>query len=405
MMQKTSLKNSILRIFRLKNREKQIAKRINILKILYFTSVDVSGDDAPAVHVRGTCRALNEKGHKVALLHRLPVPNAHFYPSWLYNIRTARWPRFRGGWMMFQIIASIKLIIMSKMLRPDFIYVRSPTGRILRCALKIARSRVVWEINGLEGINSHATRQTMRICDLALVDSDGMRNEFSSTFPEFDEKIKRHLTFVTDPKCFYPIRKLDATKDLGLSEDTIKVIHVSSFQPWHDFDTMVSAFEGLCDITGPIQFFFIGDGPERANVIRRAREAGLVGAEFPGRIRNSDLHKYINCADVCVDIFSSDRLLGKNLGAYKIYEYMACARPVITAVSDNFSPPDWARDFLYLIKPSSPAELRSALLNVLANSEDWNFKAKEAMLYVQKNQTWSKATDTTLHHLYELMKK
>jgi len=376
------------------------------LRILYFTSVDASDDMAPSVHVRGTCKALKNLGHSVALIHASPSKTKSFAPDWLDLISDVPWPEIRGGWKLFQIHAAFRLVQITRTWKPDVIYIRSALGKILEAGLRQCKVSVVLEVNGSNLLENPNTQRSLKVCDRILVDNSTLADDLRESFPEHGDKIRIHLTFVTDADHFRPIDRVTACETLGLDPGVLRLLHVSSFQPWHDFDTMITAVQELEKrFQIPIELRLIGDGPLRKPLLKRIVSEGLDKLiTIPGRVKHFELPGHIAMCSAAIDLFTSDRLEGgKNLGAYKIYEYMACQRPVITAVSSNYSPPDWARDNLALIPPEDSEALIAAIETITDYPSIWEEKATHARNHVRTHNTWRAATETTLVHLEELM--
>lgn len=362
---------------------------------------------APSVHVRGTCKSLNELGHKVALIHKSPT-GKQFKPDWLNVITDVPWPNIRGGWWLFQSFAAVKLIIQLKKNKPDLIYIRSKIGHIIEIALRFCNVPIVVEINGSGILNDLSANRYFHKCDLILADNNVLATNLSLTFPEHSEKIKTHLTFVTDSEHFKPREQYDASNSAGLEPNVFRLIHVSSFQPWHDFDTMLGAMKILLEKSNRVfELILIGDGLRYSYVVSKIKIEGLEQVvKIKGRINHADLPLYINAAHVGIDVLTNDNLNGgTNLAAYKIYEYMSCARPVITAVSHDYIVPDWANNYLSLIPSENPEYLADAILQIADSYDEWEDKALRSREYVRVHRNWKMATQSTLLHINNILNK
>jgi glycosyltransferase involved in cell wall biosynthesis len=75
----------------------------------------------------------------------------------------------------------------------------------------------------------------------------------------------------------------------------------------------------------------IGDGPERAACERLAAARGLTNIEFLGAKPKSAMPAYVNAADVGLAVLQ-DNPTFRTVYPNKVFDYMACERPVIVAI-------------------------------------------------------------------------
>jgi glycosyltransferase involved in cell wall biosynthesis len=74
-----------------------------------------------------------------------------------------------------------------------------------------------------------------------------------------------------------------------------------------------------------------GDGPERTACERSARDAGLDNVVFLGGVAKERMPDLVNAADVGVAVLQ-DNPTFKTVYPNKVFDYMACARPVLLAI-------------------------------------------------------------------------
>jgi len=75
----------------------------------------------------------------------------------------------------------------------------------------------------------------------------------------------------------------------------------------------------------------VGDGPMRASLDRRARQLGLRNIKFHGSIAKSAMPPVIAACDVGVAVLQ-DNPTFRTVYPNKMFDYMACARPVLLAI-------------------------------------------------------------------------
>lgn len=378
------------------------------MRVLYFTSVDVTDDMAPSVHVRGTCSALTELGHHVALIHAKTSATLRLDVSWLELEQHITWPQFRGGWKVFQMTAGIATLYRTLTWKPDLLYLRSSPGVLLKWLLRLIRQPIVIELNGHEGLDSPKTEGFLNLAARILVDDPGISATVEQLYPHLANRVRLHTTFVTDTDHFVPQDRDRACAALGLDPAAFHMIHVSSFQPWHDFDTMLAGAQIAQGRTDrPLQLHLIGDGPRFNEVKKKIADAGLGNLVIlGGRVAHAALPMRIAVSDVALDFLRKGKLdQGRNLAAVKVYEYIACNRPVITAVSETFDPPGWAEKWLALVPPESAEALADQLLSIIKDPDTWRDRAALARNYVLRERNWIAATKTTLQQIADLARR
>jgi glycosyltransferase involved in cell wall biosynthesis len=75
----------------------------------------------------------------------------------------------------------------------------------------------------------------------------------------------------------------------------------------------------------------VGDGPEAAGCERLAREKGLTNIVFLGPKPKSEMPGYVNAADAGLAVLQRNPTF-KTVYPNKVFDYMACERPVILAI-------------------------------------------------------------------------
>ena len=112
-----------------------------------------------------------------------------------------------------------------------------------------------------------------------------------------------------------------------------------------------------------IQFVFLGEGVEKAQLQRRVEEYGLSNFTFIPRKPNSEIPAFLAMADVCLVHLRWNRLYEITIPC-KTYEYLAAGKPVIMGVKG---------EALHLveeagcgvgIEPESPEDLASTILTM-----------------------------------------
>ena len=133
-----------------------------------------------------------------------------------------------------------------------------------------------------------------------------------------------------DPALFRPLYREQSRAILGLRAGPLMCL-VGNLVRWQGLDGL---FDALSAVHEPIDLLVVGDGPDRERLQDRAAKLGILGrVHFVGEVRNELVPLYIAAADACAAPFTSERNSKTGVSALKMFEYIACARPVVvTAV-------------------------------------------------------------------------
>jgi glycosyltransferase involved in cell wall biosynthesis len=129
--------------------------------------------------------------------------------------------------------------------------------------------------------------------------------------------------------------------------------------------------EGYAD---KVQFRFVGDGPKKPDLTRQAREAGLDGmVRFEAPVPKRSVGAVMAEADVFILPLHEGGLFRWGISPNKLFDYMAAARPVVTAV-DAAANPVVEADAGLSVPAADPVALAQAIKTLLAlpPEERWN---------------------------------
>ena len=113
----------------------------------------------------------------------------------------------------------------------------------------------------------------------------------------------------------------------------LTVLYAGTHGLIHGMEVLLDAAERLRSRTD-IRFLLVGDGVAKPGLERRAREAGLAQVEFRPSVAPERLVEEIHAADVCVATTRDHPFCGETIPV-KLFDYLACGRPVVAAVSGD----------------------------------------------------------------------
>ncbi len=116
-------------------------------------------------------------------------------------------------------------------------------------------------------------------------------------------------------------------KELGFDIDSFIIGYVGVLREWVD---LASVFEALRNLNKKIKMIVVGkEGKYKENVALAARYGVADRVHFTGMIPYYQVPKYISAMDVCLIPFKLNAI-SKNALPLKLFEYMACEKPVIS---------------------------------------------------------------------------
>lgn len=142
----------------------------------------------------------------------------------------------------------------------------------------------------------------------------------------------------------YAIKPKIIILEQGIDQETFKprvnqkdhkfqVLYAGSYSPLYDFDTLLQSALRLQH--DDIEFVFLGDGMLKNKIQNSISRLQLKSARMENAIQNVDEFAQRLCsADVLV-VAMKDMLQNNTTYANKLFEYMACGRPVVVAAKGS----------------------------------------------------------------------
>jgi len=152
---------------------------------------------------------------------------------------------------------------------------------------------------------------------------------------------------------------------LGLRPEQFVVIYAGLHGLAHGLETALAAADRLRD-RPDIHFLFIGDGPQKAALVRQAGRMGLPNVSFHDAVPEQQLPDTLALADVGLD---TRRRLSISQGTLpvKMFSYMACELPVLLAIEGEAVALMQEAGAGLVVPPEDPAALAEAVLALQAD--------------------------------------
>lgn len=117
----------------------------------------------------------------------------------------------------------------------------------------------------------------------------------------------------------------------GLPDSVPVLVYTGSVEEARDFPLLFRAMAQLGDLPQPPWLLIIGDGPSMERTKASAIESGVARrVVFAGRIPQAELPSALSSSDVCVSPEAQWWLDIIGSSAMKLFEYLACDRPIVT---------------------------------------------------------------------------
>jgi len=203
------------------------------------------------------------------------------------------------------------------------------------------------------------------------------------------------LAFVTaaaDVETFKPdIAQRKLTREKYNFQDLIVIGYVGTFAKWHGIEELVDASEKVLRQYSNIRFLMVGPYFKHAKELTQKR--GISGAYvFTGPVPYVDVPKYINAADILVAPYNPAKSeLRKKYGIgspLKVFEYMACGKPVVTTSVQPIMQVVHEGKTGVLVPAGDPEALSEAIVSLVEKPLFAERIGKAAREEVKKRYSW-----------------
>jgi glycosyltransferase involved in cell wall biosynthesis len=326
------------------------------MRILYITLENVSLQKGSVVHIRETINGLRGRGHRIDLMARASAPfeGGDAFHNLTLKLGPRPIGRFVEKWAsrhsMFLALFTLLFSLMRKMPKYDVVYARDyHAAAIALLPALVYRKKVVFEINGLasEEVMLHGRSVLRRLLGKIIKKGEHFASRGSCRVIAVTPQIASYL--VSQYRCqprrvhvvsngvnldlFHPVQdpaKLACVRrDLKIEAEDKVVIFVGNLAPWQGVEFLVRAAPDVIEAVRDVKFLIVGDGVLRGSIEDEVKRKGISERfVLTGMVEYPRIPMYINIADVCVLL---KRKLASGFSPLKVYEYMACGKPVLAS--------------------------------------------------------------------------
>ncbi|MDX1953663.1 MAG: glycosyltransferase family 4 protein [Verrucomicrobiota bacterium] len=176
-----------------------------------------------------------------------------------------------------------------------------------------------------------------------------------------------------------------------VERETFTVLYAGAHGLANGLDTILDAAGTLIKSGDPkLRFRLIGDGPNKPALKERARLEGLTNVEFCDPVPKSQIFNVMQEADALIAMLKDVDLFQHGVSPNKLFDYMACSRPIIFGIRSSNNPIQEANAGI-TVPPENPQSIIAAMkqLSSLPLSQRWEMGLR-ARKYVEENHDFAK---------------
>jgi glycosyltransferase involved in cell wall biosynthesis len=171
-----------------------------------------------------------------------------------------------------------------------------------------------------------------------------------------------------DPGMFNPLDNGHPFRQKNILKNKFVVLYAGAHGISNDLTVALDAAK-LLEKEEKIQFVFLGDGKEKANLQARAAQMGLQNVTFLPPVPKTEMAFALAGADACLAILMP---LDEYKTTYpnKVFDYMAAGRPVLLAIDGVIREVVEAAGCGLFAQPGDPAALAEAVARLAADRDE-----------------------------------
>ena len=378
------------------------------MRILYITLENLSLHKGSVVHVKEVVAGLRKRGHQVGLIARASSKSVDTYP--FYNIHySVFFPlKFLGPTRKLYFISAVWLFIyLFKVLSQyDVIYVREFYASVIALLPRLLyHKKIIYEINGLANEEQKLKSRSIfnRTIVFLIKRAEKMAARNSDQIVSVTPYIARYLIkeFRCRPdrvkvisngvntKKFYPVHDKNLLSQwrerLNIGDGEILIVFIGNLAPWQGIEYLIQVAPFLLKEKKNVKFLIVGEGIWKDKYQMSVSELGLSDYFiFTGMVDHEQIPIYINIADICV---LPKRKLKSGYSPIKLYEYMACGKPIISSQAEGL-------EFIEeegigrVIDPENTVSFKEALKDLIQDQKKREAMGERALFIARKRFDW-----------------
>ena len=373
------------------------------MKVLIMDTLKTLGRDGSTIHRWELARNLSKLGHEVQVMSYTNTK-----PEGVRTYTLSKKSKIK------YIIHLTRLV---KLHHFDIIYTRNIViGSIGLLLKKVWKSKLILEINGISSderrlIEKQLTKREklnsikiiffgyfgifiIKKADAIIAVTPGIKNYL------IDHGVDKTKIWVikngANTELFKPIEDSNVLKELKnglhINNDEKVVLFVGYLAPWQGVEYLLRAAPLIIKENSKTKFVIVGNGALRVKLESLSKELGIgQNVLFTGAIHYDKVPLYLNISDVCIVL---KRKMRSGYSPLKLYEYMACGKPVIATNTEGFEILEQYNAGI-LVNPEDSEELSNAIVELLQNKQLREQMGANGRKLVVREHSWENIAKKT----------
>ncbi len=230
-----------------------------------------------------------------------------------------------------------------------------------------------------------------------VVVSQGLKKGLSEEYGLPPEKIVV-IYNGANTEVFRPMNKEKCIKELGLDQKYRYIGFIGNLAPWQGVEQLIKIAPSILKKIPEARFLIVGDGIMRNELESLASELDVKDKIiFTGFVPYETVPKYINTFEVCVGPFSGiERNVKYSFSAIKLYEYMACGKPVVTTDVCGIKSEIKELDLGRVVRADDLDDLTKSVLELLQDENLRIAMGERARSWVSKEHSWKNVAERVM---------
>ncbi len=321
--------------------------------------------------------------------------------------------------LFYQVMLLFYMINYCLSTKPDMIYSRQEMLSFTPFIIaKLFRLPYVVEINGLiidEAYMSKrpgpyisllriSERLNYRYCDRIIAITDGIKKGIARSYRIPEERIEV-IGNGANTDLFRPMELNRAIKEAGIDPSNEYICFVGNLVEWQGVEYILRAAPRVIRENPKVHFLIIGDGEIKGSLKAMARDTGAEdNIHFIGKVDYPEVSCYINSSRIALAPFIRKRNDRIGLSPLKLYEYMACARPVITSRLPGVEQIINLSGGGCVIEPEDEEKLATSILRLLKDEQLCDQMGNRGYKFINDGHSWARVSEKVYGICEKLMK-
>ncbi len=374
------------------------------MKILYLGNEDMRKEGAGKTHFFEVANNFQKLNHEVTIL----LPGYFPIKRDKTTLKVVYIPTLEKSiisYLIYEFLKVFYIIWYLIVLRYEVVYSRSALLDFMPGIISLlTKSRYFTERNGIaesEMRMNGVSEFKIRVIKLAekincklshgiICVTQGIADYYSSEYKVSPKKM-HVVTNGTNVEKFQILEQEICRKGIGVENSTFIVGFVGTFAKWQYLELLIESARiiKMRGVTN-IRYMLVGDGSEYENIINKIKKYDLVN-EFilTGKVLHEEIPKYIGAFDIC---YLCKYGLEGGFSPLKMYEYLACGKPVVANRIDGIEEFVNKNNCGVLFDSANIEELADRILYSVQNLDEMKIRGRNGRDVVEKEHSWKSVT-------------